>query len=274
MHVKKVDYGNQSSLVEALRGQDVLIITMGVMAPPDAEGKLIEAAAEANVPWILPNEWGGDMLNESLSTESLVGPPKKVSRDHITKLGKSSWIGIATGFWYEWSLPIESGFGFDFDNRSLTLFDDGERPICISTWPQVGRAVASLLSLPILPDGKGGASLDKYRNDFVYMASFVVSQKDMFESVLRVTKASQDDWKIVKEPVKERYAKGLETLKSGDRSGFVRALYSRLFFPDDSGNPAKTKGLVNDALGLPKEDIDEYTKIGISRVEESKKMFG
>ncbi len=58
MEVKKVNYDDQSSLVEALQGQEVLIITMAVMAPEDQEAKLIEAAAAANVPWVLPNEYG------------------------------------------------------------------------------------------------------------------------------------------------------------------------------------------------------------------------
>ncbi|KAF8946229.1 hypothetical protein BGZ46_005835, partial [Entomortierella lignicola] len=58
--VKKVDYNNQESLVEALKGHEVLIITMSVMAPPEEQTKLIDAAAAAGVPWVLPNEFGGD----------------------------------------------------------------------------------------------------------------------------------------------------------------------------------------------------------------------
>lgn len=45
------------------------MIAMGVTAPLDQENKLIEAAAEANVPWVLPNEWGTDTTDESLSNE-------------------------------------------------------------------------------------------------------------------------------------------------------------------------------------------------------------
>jgi len=270
LQVKKVNYDDPSSIVEALRGQDALIITMGVMAPHDQESKLIEAAAEANVPWILPNEWSPDTADESLSKEMLVGDGKRKHRGLIEKLGKSSWIAMCTGFWYEWSLALSTGYGFDFANRAVTFFDDGETPISTSTWPQVGRAVASLLSLKVHPDGKGddNVCLDRFKNGYIYVASFTVSQKDMLESVLRVTKTSIDDWTVTKEPVKERYAGGLEQMKKGERIGFAKALYSRVFYPDGSGNVEKTRGLQNELLGLPKEDIDEFTKIAMQRAEQ------
>lgn len=55
--VAKVDYDDDQSLVDALRGHDALVITLSVFAPKDTEDKLIKAAADANVPWVLPNEW-------------------------------------------------------------------------------------------------------------------------------------------------------------------------------------------------------------------------
>src|ERR1700761_2547732 len=55
----KVNYDDHSSLVHALQGHDALIITIAVTAQAEQE-KLIRAAADAEVPWILPNEWGFD----------------------------------------------------------------------------------------------------------------------------------------------------------------------------------------------------------------------
>jgi len=52
-------------------------------------------------------------------------------------LGKSSYIALSTGFWYEWSLAIPAAYGLDFANRSMTFFDEGETKILTSTWPQV-----------------------------------------------------------------------------------------------------------------------------------------
>ena len=63
---KKVDYDKQETLVEALRGQDALVITLSGHTPKETESQLIDAAGEAGVPWILPNEWSPDTTNEAL----------------------------------------------------------------------------------------------------------------------------------------------------------------------------------------------------------------
>ena len=268
VHVKKVDYDNPSSLVEALRGQDALVITMQPMAPGDPEKKLMEAAAEANVPWVFPNEWGFDTTNEALVKDTLFGMGKKDTYALLTKTGKSSFIAVCCGFWYEWSLSMSLGYGFDLVNRAVTLYDEGETKICTSTWPQVGNTVASLLSLPVHAE-KGEACLEMFKDNYVYVSSFTVSQKDMLDSVLRVTKTKITDWKVEKEPSQERYKNGKEEMAKGDMRGFPKQMYARVFYPDDSGNTAKTKGLQNELLGLPKENLDEFTGKAIERAKVS-----
>ena len=266
--VKKIDYDNHHSIVEALRGQDALIITLGVMAQ-DLQPKLVHAAAEANVPWIFPNEWGCDTDNEGLLKDLPTFKKAVHARDLIKELGKSSYIAVSTGFWYEWSIAMPAGYGFDFANRAVTLYDDGKTPQGMSTWLQVGRAVVSLLSLPIRPEGEDQARcLERFRNQRVYVSSFTVSQKDMLDSVLRVTKTSIEDWKVSYEPSKERYSKGLEEMQKGDMVGFAKMLYARAFYPDDSGNYEKTKGTINELLGLKRDNIDEATEAGIRRAKE------
>ena len=267
--MKKVDYEDLSSLVEALHGQDALIITMGATAPSDQQAKLLQAAADAGIPWVLPNEWGVDSTNEGLLKDVVALQKAPEARNYITKLGTSSFIAVTTGFWYEWSLALSVGYGFDIANRAVTLIDDGETKITTTTWPQVGRAVASLLSLPIYLDGKDEKPcLERFRNKQVYVSSFTVSQKDMLDSVLRVTKTGLEDWKVTKEPAKERYAAGIEAMQKGDQMGFAKMLYTRVFYPDDSGNYEKTKGTSNKLLGLPRENLDEATEAGIKRSKE------
>lgn len=269
VQVKKVDYENPSTIVEALRGQDALIITLSITAPQGTQDKLLEAAAEAKVPWVLPNEWGPDTKNEGLAKDVVGFGHQEGVREKIKQLGLS-YISVSTGFWYEWSLAIPAGFGIDSLKQEATLFDEGETKITISTWPQVGRAVAGLLSLPIRPEGGNkDACLEHFRNTNVYVGSFTVSQKDMLDSALRVIGTKIEDWKITKEPAQQRYKEGLEAMKGGDRMGFPKQMYSRVFYPDNSGNHEKTRGLVNDLLGLPKEDIDEATKRAIQRQRES-----
>lgn len=270
VQVKKVDYDDQSSLVEALKGQDVLVITMGVTAPQEQHSKLTEAAAAAEVPWIIPNEFGGDGLLEEAGRDIFLGPAKQKYRDEIEKLGKSSWIGVACGFWYEFSIGRETfTFGFDFKSRTATFFDDGSMRLNTSTWPQTGRSVTNLLGLKVLPTDENdkSPSLSDYRNKFIYVSSFLLNQQEMLESILRVTGADRKDWTVNYVPVKEYYQAALKEFQSGNRDGFSKLLYSRGFFPDQAGNFEASRGLDNDKLGLPKEDLDEFTKAGIHLAE-------
>ncbi|KAK9241183.1 hypothetical protein V1525DRAFT_422990 [Lipomyces kononenkoae] len=252
--VAKVNYEDQSSLVAALQGQEVLVITMSVMAPPEQQNKLIEAAASAG-------EFGGDTLNDEIGNDIFLGPAKKKYRDYIEQLGKSSWIGIACGFWYEFSLGGgPERYGFDFKNRTITLMDNGTTKINTSTWPQICRAVASLLSLNILPESEEDTSpcLANFKNRSVYISSFTIGQKDMLDSVLRVTGTGLADWKVTHATAKERFQSGLEEFRKGNMAGF-----------ESDGNFGATRGLHNDILGLPEEDLDEFTKVGIHMSEEN-----
>lgn len=271
MDIKRIDYAYQPSIVEALQGQDALVITIGTMAPPEQQTKLIEAAAEANVPWVLPNEWGADILNTDLNKDvPLLGVTARYL-EQIEQLGKSSWIAVICGFWYEYSLSFgPHTYGFDFENSTVTFFDDGNTRINTSTLQQCGRAVAKLLALKVLPDNANDISpcLAHYKNGPVYISSFRVSQGDILNSVLRVTGKTLQDWKIEHEPSTSRFKAGVEAYQKGDFVGLVKLLYSRVFYQDRSGDYETSRGLQNDILGLPKEDLDEHTRIAVQTAQD------
>ncbi|KAL9594042.1 MAG: hypothetical protein Q9219_007249 [cf. Caloplaca sp. 3 TL-2023] len=236
--VKKVDYSKLETIVDALRGQQALVITISGYAPiKEIEEKLVRAAGDA------------------VATRKL-----------IEELGKSSYLSLATGFWYEYSLTLANNYGFNFADRTIKFYDDGETKISTSTWPQVGRAVASLLSLPVTPEGSNKeACLESLRNKVIYINSFTISQKDMLASALRLTGTKEDDWKITKEPAEEVFATALRQIKEGKREAFTLFLYSRIFFPDGCRDFEHNKGTLNAILGLLKEDLDEATKVAIDR---------
>ncbi len=265
--IRKIDYADPASIVDALKGHDALVITMNTRAPPEYQTKLIEAAAEANVPWVLPNEYGYDSENPGLEKDiALIGEQHKEYRAHIEKLGKSSWIGITCGFWYEYSLSFgPHTFGIDLKNRTVTFMDDGNTKVNNSTWRQCGRAVANLLALKVQPDDESDKSpcLAHYKNKFVYVSSFNISQRDMLDSVMRVTGTKLNDWTIKHEPSTSRYKAGAEAMQKGNYLDFVQMMYARVFYQDGSGDFETSKGLQNGVLGLPKEDLDEATKVAV-----------
>ena len=99
--VKRGDYASLEFLESAVKGQDVLIITLAGMASPETQTNFIEAAANMAVPWVLPNEYGGDSANaEFMNAVTILGSKKKY-RDQIEELGKSSWIGIINNLWFD-----------------------------------------------------------------------------------------------------------------------------------------------------------------------------
>ncbi|KAF5538423.1 isoflavone reductase family [Fusarium napiforme] len=265
--IASIDYNDESTLIAALKNQQFLIITMAPNAPKDTHNKLVQAAAKAGVSYIMPNGYAGDIEQVKLGEDTLLGPIAKANRDEIERLGMK-WITVCCGFWFDYSLAGgESRFGFDFDKKTLTLYDDGNVKNSTSTLAQVGRAVAKVLSLKEFPDDEDDESLtiSNFLNRAVYLNSFVVSQRDLFDSVKRVTGTSDSDWTVTRESSKARYQEGMGQVKQGDMSGFSKLLYARAFFPKDPSDlSAKAQ---NELLGLPREDLDEATKDGIALVE-------
>ncbi|KAI9923742.1 hypothetical protein ASPWEDRAFT_45677 [Aspergillus wentii DTO 134E9] len=266
--VAPVNYDDEATLVAALQGQQFLIITMAPTAPRDTHSKLVQAAAKAGIPYVMPNGYAGDIDNIKLGEDTFLGPVAKANRDEIERLGMQ-WITVCCGFWYDYSLAGgDARFGFDFDKRSLTLYDDGNTGISTSTLSQVGRAVARVLSLNELPEDENdsGLTVSAFLNKGVYIKSFVVSQNDMFESVKRVTGTTNADWTITHEDTKKRYEDGLTQVKVGNMAGFSKMLYARTFYPDGSSDLSDK--VQNEVLGLPDESLDEATKVGIDLVKE------
>ncbi|KAK6379294.1 hypothetical protein LTS17_006212 [Exophiala oligosperma] len=273
--VAKVDYGDPSTIVDALRGQDALLITLSVFVPPDTQATLINAAIEAGVPWIMPNDWGTDSTDDGLAKDTMLTDARWQARDLIEKAGLGR-VSLVCGFWYEYSLAGAAvRYGFDFKNRSVVFYDDGNTKINTSTWDQAGRAVAKLMSMKILPGDAaddGSTTLSRFRNQFVYVSSFLISQKDIFASVLRVTGTTEKDWTVTYEDAHERYKAGVSELQSGNMDGFPKLLYARVFWRGGGGDFESVKGTSNDLLGLPKEDLDDRTKAAIEMATEGSRM--
>lgn len=98
--VKTIDYEKPETIVEALQGQEALIITLSVMSPPDTEDKLIDAALDAGVKWIIPNGWSPDTQDEGVVRDVSIFGHQVAAREKIGKDGRAGFIGICCGFWY------------------------------------------------------------------------------------------------------------------------------------------------------------------------------
>jgi hypothetical protein len=178
---------------------------------------------------------------------------------------------------YEWSLGLgEPCFGIEIKTKKATFFDDGNTKINTTTWEQCGTALAGLLSLKELPEDENdkSATVSSWKNEPFYISSFLVSQREMLDSVHRVMGTTDADWEITFEKSDERYAKGLADLKQGQRLGFARAMYSRNFYPNGDGDYESRRGLDNERIGLQKSDLDTATKKTIELVGTGWNPFG
>lgn len=259
--IAQVDYSDDgSSLIAAIQEQEFLVITLSVTAPPDLHSKIVKAAVKAGVKYIMPNVYGYDIFHEGLRKDVPSASHIYENAIEAEKLG-SSYIALVCGQWYEWSLALgDSCFGFDFKQKKVTFYDDGNTRVNISTWDQCGRALSRLLSLP-------ETEIAKRKNAPVYISSFFITQKDILENIHRVAGSTDADWTIVYEPSVERFEAGNREMKEGSRMGFAKAMYARTFFPSGGGNFELTKRLANEVLGLPKEDLDQATRRALEMVE-------
>lgn len=95
----------------------------------------------------------------------------------------------------------------------------------------------------------------------------------MFDSVKRVMKTTNEDWIITHDPVADRFKEGQEGMKVHDWRVSTKMLYNRMFFPNGDGDYESRRGLDNEVLGLPVEDLDEATAEGIRMGENNEVPF-
>jgi hypothetical protein len=216
----------------------------------------------------MPNSYGSDPANASLLRDDLhqIGPQGVAYCAEIEATGVSSWTALVCGLWYEYSLVLGPVcLGFDHAQKKMTFYDDGEARVNLTTFEQCARAVAALVSLKELPEDEGdeAPTVSGWRNKPLYVSSFLVSQREMLESWKRVT---GEEWTVESEPSQERYQRGVAAMQTaGDpiaaRMGAALGSFARLFYPGRGGDYESTRGLANGVLGLPKEDLDERTRV-------------
>lgn len=71
------------------------------MAPPDLQTRLIEAAVEVGIKWIVPTEFGSDNANPKMAEGIPTNAGKTPIRQYIEKQG-ITWLGVATNAWFDY----------------------------------------------------------------------------------------------------------------------------------------------------------------------------
>ncbi|KAK5084441.1 hypothetical protein LTR05_005517 [Lithohypha guttulata] len=186
-------------LVEALRGQDALVIAFAG-TQKDNSIKLANAAFEAGLKHIIPADFGSC---DSSDPQSLDLVPlyinKKDVRDHLIELTKKTrqdgttiaWTSLITGHFFDYGL--KSGLlSINLDKKSSTIFDNGTYPFGATNLRDIGFCTARILQ---------NANHPRLKNQIVYVQSLQTTQNDLVAVVedvvgakFQIEKVKADDF--------------------------------------------------------------------------------
>ncbi len=245
-HVK-TDY-SEASLLEAFRGRDAVVSTIARMVPGDGlafqQKSAIDAAIAAGVKIFIPSEYGIDTSDRSAPDYIPFLADKIQVVDYLkTMQQKISWTAIITGYMFDWGLNIPGFGGWDMPARAVTIFDGGNIPFDATNLDQVGRAIVQCLRKP-----------DLTKNQYVYVNSFTVTQNEIIAAAERVAGAK---FAASRSTVDELWRGGAAKAKEGQVSGMLAMIAGAFYGKGGLAHFSATKGLWNDTLGLPQEDLDQ-----------------
>jgi len=176
VHVLRADYGDKASLVQAFRGQDAIISTVGASGF-EKQASYIDAAVEAGVKRFIPSEFGTDVFSPELRDKPIVADKVKIL-DKLADLatqGKISYTAIVTGPWLDWG--VKFGFlGFDLPNKTVTLYDEGKSAFVSTHLDDVAKFTVAVLQHPELS-----------ANQTLRVGSVSVSQSEILHALEKAT---------------------------------------------------------------------------------------
>ena len=213
------------------------------------EYRLIDAAVAAGVTRFIPSAFSGDNANaRALKRAPFLRGKQQVVDCLRQREAEISWTSINCGAFLDWGLA-EGNFGVDLASRSVTLYDPGhDQPFSASTLRTIGISVARALS----PD-----RVDETCNREVYVSSFTITQDQVLASLERVSGAT---WRKHTERLDPLVDAATEKFRGGDFSGTVTMIQGAMWDPDAGMNFEAAGRLMNAALALPAEDLDEVVR--------------
>jgi hypothetical protein len=176
-----VDYSSRESLLDAFRGVDAVISAIATQSVELQIG-IIDAAVEAGVKFFIPSEFGLANTHPKLRRDFPIFEDKIAIQDHLERLSRSHGISYAlifVGLFLDWGMD---GFVLDVKNKRVGFWDDGERPVSMTTMASIGKAVLGVLEGRV--EGKKE----------VRVKDINISQKRLYELALEVV--GRGGWEV------------------------------------------------------------------------------
>lgn len=186
--VVPVDYTSVYSMTIALRGQDALISTLASLAI-DVQLNLVLAASNAGIKRFIPSEFGSNTLNPK-SRGLPVYKDKIAVQNALQKeadAGTLSYTLVCNGPFLDWGLKV--GFIANLREKSVNLFDGGDRLFSTTSLQTIGKAVVGVLKHP-----------DETKNRAVYVHDTATTLKKLVEMGKKAT-GGAEGWRETVIPV-------------------------------------------------------------------------
>lgn len=186
---------------------------------------ILDAAKAAGVKRFILNEFANSPIYQTGLPELM---PYREVKDRVQKHAQKlavesvldegpifSWTGIVTGNLTDLSLRKYPIFGFDLQNRTARLVDDGTEPFTGTILRDIGIAVKGVLLHP-----------EETKNRYVHIRSVCSSQKDIMEAF---EAATGEKWPVTYVSSKDLLENGRKEFAAGNRKGMLDLLVAQLF---------------------------------------------
>ena len=134
--------------------------------------------------------------------------------------------------------------GWDIRARRATIYDSGDQSYEATNLRQIARAITSVLKHP-----------EETKNKHIYINSFTLSQNQVLAII---EKQSGEKFEVTKMTTKDVRDEGYRNTENGNLDlGFPQVVTSAIYGYGGLNNFSANKGLANELLGLPKENLEE-----------------
>lgn len=247
IRVRTVDYSSRDSILASLKGIDAVVSAIATQSVETQMG-IIDAAVDAGVKFFIPSEFGLANTHPLLRRDFPIYADKTTIQDHLENLrrqGKIDYALIFVGLFLDWGM---SGFVIDVKRKKVSFWDDGERPISMTTMASIGKAVVGVL------EGKVQGKRE------VRVKDINISQKRLYELATEVV--GKDGWEVktintaqAKAIASERLAKGTAGLDD------IYAFVYRASTAEEYGQPWKPDEDDSESVGLRSWSEDDVKNL-------------
>ncbi|KAF4451286.1 hypothetical protein F53441_5707 [Fusarium austroafricanum] len=244
------------ALVSAFSGQDAIVNCMTTLAVND-QLRFVDAAVSAKVRRYVPSEYGLNNNKPEARALNSVFREKGEVQDYLRSKESTGleWMAIACGMWLRWS-ALHDFLGMHIKDKRFTIWGDGEGWFSSTTEDNTALAMVNALS----------KKWDETKNRVLWLSDFAITQNMLLRTIERVSGQKFAVEKVdTDQVIKEKQA----AVAAGDPYA-VYYLIETGFVAGKFGAHLEKEGpIMNDVLGLPKQDFEEVVRVALKAVEEA-----